>query len=1040
MKSFKFYNLLVGWITFAIAAVVYLLSIEPSGSYWDCSEFIATAFKIQVGHPPGAPLFMIIARFFTLFAGGNLEHVAVTVNVMSALASAFTILFLFWTITHLARRIYARTEELNPSQIFGIIGAGVVGALAYTFSDTFWFSAVEGEVYAMSSLFTAVVFWAILKWENDFGKPFANRWLVLIAYLMGLSIGVHLLNLLAIPAIVFVYYFKTYKVTKIGVLKSFGISALILGGILYGIIPGFVKVGSWFELLFVNSMGLPFNSGFFSYLFLLVGGLIWGVYYTYKHGKVIGNTIILCVSVIMIGYSSYSMIVVRAFADTPINENDPENVFALINYLNREQYGDRPLVKGQYFSAPVTSQTPRYSYTKNAKTGKYDKFVISLDYTFNPQFETIFPRMYSAQKDHVDQYMSWGNIKGKQVMITNEKGEEEAAIVPTFGENLNFFFTYQVGYMYMRYFMWNFVGRQNDIQGQGGGGVYGNWISGIPFIDKAITGSDQTVDYMKGNKGTNKYYFLPLILGLIGIFYQVKRDPKNAFVVGLLFFLTGLAIVLYLNQTPLQPRERDYAYAGSFYAFTIWIGLAVLSIQEFLDKRVKGLAAPALATGLCLFAAPMLMGSQTWDDHDRSNRYMAEDFAYNYLQSTLPNSIIITNGDNDTFPLWFQQEVKDVRTDVRIMNTSLLGTDWYIDQMKKKAYKSMPLPITIPHDKYVQGVNDQIIVDNRVKGYHDAKEVMDFILDSDPSTKIPYDNELLSYSPTSYIKIPVNKKNAIASGIVAAKDASKMVDTLYINIEKRYLSKSDFVVLDILAHYQWDRPIYVVSPGGEGDLGFSDYLQFDGFAYRLVPIKTPYNKSSLDAGRVDTDVLYNNLMKKYRWGTINNPNIYIDQNMTRTVVQVLRIRDMFSKLAAELIKEGKMAKALEVQDRGMALVPFSMYAPEFMPYSIAPIVENYYKLGRADKANRIAEEMLVRNVKTLSFFLKLDPKFSNNLNMEKVTGFQGMLFVSEVVKKYNQPALYKKYEAALQSFYPYVAPYFQQQAAQPTDSVVQEQE
>lgn len=1037
MKNFKFYNLLVGWITFAISAIVYLLTIEPSGSYWDCGEFIATAFKLEVGHPPGAPLFMIMARFFTLFAGGNLELVATMVNVMSALASAFTILFLFWTITHLARRIYANTDELNANQIFGIIGAGFVGALAYTFSDTFWFSAVEGEVYAMSSLFTAVVFWAILKWENDFGKPYANRWIILISYLMGLSIGVHLLNLLAIPAIVFVFYFKKYKVTKVGVLKALGVSALILGGILYVIIPGFAKVGSWFELLFVNSFGLPFNSGFFFYLALLVGGLIWGVHYTYKHGKVIGNTILLCVSVIMIGYSSYTMIVVRAFADTPINENDPENVFALINYLNREQYGDRPLVKGQYFSAPITSTTPRYSYTKNEKEGRYDKFIISYNYDFDSQFETVFPRMYSMQKDHIDQYMTWGNVKGKQVMTTNANGEEEATIVPTFGENVGFFLSYQVGYMYMRYFMWNFVGRQNDIQGQGGS-LYGNWQSGIPFIDRMITGSNDTVDYLKDNKGSNKYFFLPLILGLIGIFYQVQRDPKNAFVVGLLFFLTGLAIVIYLNQTPLQPRERDYAYAGSFYAFTIWIGLAVLSVQEFLSKRVKGLAAPALATALCLFAAPVLMGAQTWDDHDRSNRYMAEDFAYNYLQTTLPNSIIITNGDNDTFPLWFQQEVKGVRTDVRIMNTSLLGTDWYIDQMKKKAYESNPLPISIPRKKYVQGVNDQIVVMNKVEGYHDAKEVMDFILDSDPSTKIPYGNDLISFTPTSFIKIPVNKQNAIASGIVAAKDADKMVDTLYINIKKRDLSKSDFVILDILAHYQWNRPIYIVSPGGDGDLGFSDYLQFDGFAYRLVPIKTPHDQNTLDAGRVDTDVLYNNLMKKYRWGTINNPNIYVDQNMSRTVVQVLRIRDMFSKLAAELIKEGKLDKALKVQDRGMELVPFSMYAPEFMPYSIPAIVDNYYKLGKTDKANRIAEEMLNRNVKNLSFFLKLDPKFGNNLGMEKQLGFQSILFVSEVVKKYNQPALYKKYEDALNSFYPYFAPSFQEQQPELTDSIVQE--
>ncbi len=1038
MKNFKFYNLLVGWSVFALSAIVYLLTIEPSGSYWDCGEFIATAFKLQVGHPPGAPLFMIIARFFTLLAGGNLELVAPMVNVMSALCSAFTILFLFWTITHLARRIFSQSEELSAGQLVGVIGSGMVGALAYAFSDTFWFSAVEGEVYAMSSLFTAVVFWAILKWENDFGKPYANRWIILISYLMGLSIGVHLLNLLAIPAIVFVYYFKQYKVSNMGILKALIIAGVILGGVLYVIIPGIGAIGSWFELLFVNSFGLPFNTGFFFYLFLLVGGLIWGIHYTFTKGKVIGNTILLCVSVIVLGYSSYTMIVVRAFADTPINENDPENVFSLINYLNREQYGDRPLVKGQYFSAPITNTTPRYSYNKNAKTGKYEKFVISYNYEFDPQFETVFPRMYSMQKEHVEQYMQWGNVKGKQVQTAGVNGEEQATIVPTFGENINFFLSYQVGYMYMRYFMWNFVGRQNDIQGQGGGGLYGNWISGIPFIDKLITGNAEPVEYLKDNKGTNKYFFLPFILGLLGLFYQVRRDPKNAFVVGLLFFFTGLAIVLYLNQAPLQPRERDYAYAGSFYAFAIWIGLGVLSIQNFLSKRMKGLAAPAIATALGLCAAPVLMGAQTWDDHDRSNRYMAEDFAYNYLNTALPNSIIITNGDNDTFPLWFQQEVKGVRTDIRIMNTSLLGTDWYIDQMKKQAYNSKPLPITIPHEKYVQGINDQILVDNRVKGYHEAKEVMEFILDSDPSTKIPYGNDLMSFSPTAYIKVAVNKKNAIASGIVAAKDASKMVDTLYIDIKKRDLSKSDFVVLDILAHYQWDRPLYIVSPGGDGDLGFSDYLQFDGFAYRLVPIKTVRNPNSLDAGRVDTDVLYNNLMKKYRWSTINDPKIYIDQNMSRTVVQVLRIRDMFSKLAAELIAEGKMDKALKVQDRGMELVPFKLYAPENMPYSIPPIIDNYYRLGKVAKANQIAEQMLGRTISSLSYYFKLDPKFSNNLGMEKQISFQGLYLTADVIKKYNQPALYKKYEEALNMFYPYFASSFQEQKESPDSSMLQE--
>lgn len=1019
MKSYKFYNTVVGWLVFVISAITYLSTIEPSASYWDCGEFIATAFKLQVGHPPGAPLFMIIARFFTLFAGGNLALVSPMVNVMSALASAFTILFLFWTITHLAKRMFGDVEQLSVGQIISILGAGAVGALAYNFSDTFWFSAVEGEVYGMSSLFTALVFWAILKWEDNFGKPYANRWLVLIAYLMGLSIGVHLLNLLAIPAIVFIYYFKVYKSTYWGIFKAFIISCVILGGVLYGIIPGIAGVGAQFELLFVNTFHLPFNSGVITYLLLLIGGLIWGIHYTHKHRKALANTILLCASVIILGYSSYSMIVIRAFANTPINENDPENVFSLINYLNREQYGDRPLFKGQYFSAPINQITPRYSYYKNAKDNKYEKFIISYNYDFDSNFETVFPRMYSQQKDHVQQYMQWGDIKGKQIISTNAQGEPENTIIPTFGENLKFFFNYQVGNMYMRYLLWNFVGRQNDIQNKNS--LTGNWQSGIPFIDKAISGTDQMPTDLKDNKGSNKYYFLPLILALIGIFFQIQRDPKNAFVVGLLFFMTGMAIVLYLNQTPLQPRERDYAYAGSFYAFTIWIGLAVLAIQEFLSKKVKGLAGPVLATTGCLLAAPVLMAAQNWDDHDRSHRHMAEDFAYNYLNTLLPNSILITNGDNDTFPLWNQQEVKGIRTDVRIMNTSLLGTDWYIDQMKSKMYQSAPLPITIPHDKYLQGINDQIVVNDRVKGFHEGKEIIDFILDSDPSTKIQYNGEQISFTPTRNIKIPVNKANAIKYGIVPAKDADKIVDTLYFTLRKRDLTKSDFVILDILSHYQWDRPLYMVSPGGDGDLGFTDYLQFDGFAYRLVPIKTPRDPNGLDAGRVDTDVLYNNLMTKYRWGSINDPRIYVDHNMLRTVVQVLRIRDMFSKLASELIAEGKLDKALKVQDRGMELVPISIYPPEFMPYSMFAIIENYYKLGKTDKANKLAEEVLNRNVNNMGIYFKMPPQYSSGLNFEKQLGMQSIYMLSEIVKKYNQPQLLKKYEDALTQFYPMFA-------------------
>ena len=697
MKNFKSTDTIAGWVVFAISSLCYILTIEPTASFWDCGEFIVTAFRQEVGHPPGAPLFMILGRFFSLFAFGDGAKVPVMINCMSALASGFTVLFLYWSITHIARRIICGySSQVSMTKGIVIIGSGVVGALSFAFTDTFWFSAVEGEVYAMSSLFTAVVFWCILKWEECADEPFANRWLVLIAYLMGLSIGVHLLNLLAVPAIVFVYYFKKYKTDVKGVVKAFVISTLILGGILYIIIPGVVWLASMFELLFTNGLGAPYNTGTIIYAILGLGALVFGLYYTYKKAKPVLNTIILCVTVIIIGYSSFAMICIRSAADPPMDENNPNNVFSLQSYLNREQYGDRPLFSGEYFNSPLVSYE-NGSPTYIQRNGRYEIVDYKSIRRYDPASTTIFPRMYSPDPQHIQGYKYWAGI-------------EDVNVKPTFAQNLKFMFNYQIGYMYLRYFLWNFVGRQNDIQGNERSVINGNWISGISIIDNARLGDqDLLPDYLKENKGNNKYYFIPLILAILGMIFMLRenQEGKNYFWVVMLFFIfTGVAIIIYLNQTPGQPRERDYSFAGSFYAFAIYIGLGVAFLYKALQKYLKdNTVAVAGVCAVCL-VSPALLAFQNWDDHDRSYRYTARDFAKNYLDSCAPNAILFTNGDNDTFPLWYVQEVEGYRTDVRVVNLAYINTDWYADQMKRRAYESAPLPISLTHDQYVAGTRD----------------------------------------------------------------------------------------------------------------------------------------------------------------------------------------------------------------------------------------------------------------------------------------------------------------------------------------------
>ena len=720
MKTFRLYNLISGWTVFGIAAIVYLMTIEPTTSFWDCGEFIATAFKQEVGHPPGAPFFMILGRFFTLFAGGNTELVALTMNVLSGLASAFTILFLFWTITHLVRKFYGYHTGYTLPQLITILGSGLVGALAYTFSDTFWFSATEAEVYATSSLITAFVFWAMLKWENIADEPHANRWIILIAYLMGISIGVHLLNLLTIPALVFIYYFKKFPYTRNGFLLSILASIVILGAIMYVVIPLIPYFASRFELMFVNGFSLPFYSGVVFFMVLLFALTIFGIYYTYRKKKVVWNTILTSFFVIIIGYSSYSIIMIRSIANTPLDESNPETIFTLKSYLNREQYGDRPLMHGAYFNAKPTSvEEGKTTYYR----GEDEYFEVNKDrqYTFNPEFEGFFPRIWSSQGKHAGEYIYWANLKESDLynMRTDQQGNpvhgrmgqvqydrNNPKAPPTFGQNMRFFFRYQIGHMYLRYFMWNFTGRQNDLQGHGEP-TKGNWISGIKFLDEARLGPQENLpDFIKNNEAHNKYYFLPLILGLVGLIFHFRKHWKDAWIVTLLFVLTGIAIVVYLNQYPLQPRERDYAYAGSFYAFAIWIGLGVTALIEGIRKRVKSVAVPVGVTVVTLLLVPVLMASENWDDHDRSDRYTAKTLAMNYLTALDDNAIIFTNGDNDTFPLWYIQEVEDFRTDVRVVNLSYLTADWYIEQMNRKYYESDPLPLSLTREQNVQGTRD----------------------------------------------------------------------------------------------------------------------------------------------------------------------------------------------------------------------------------------------------------------------------------------------------------------------------------------------
>ena len=973
MKKYTLFNNVFGWLSFAIASLVYLLTIEPTTSFWDCGEFITTAYKLQIGHPPGAPIFMIMGNFFTHFG-----DTAKMVNIMSALASGFTILFLFWTITHLAKKIVKFENEPSTGQIIAIIASGFVGALAYAFSDTFWFSAVESEVYATSSLLTAIVFWAILKWENVAEQPYANRWLIFIAYIIGLSIGVHLLNLLAIPAIIFVYYFKKYEVTRNGLIYTFILSVIILGGIIYGIVPGAIVIGSWFELLFVNSFGMPYNSGLLFYVAALIAAAVYGIYYTVKKNKVFWNTVILVVTVILLGYSSFTLIIIRSSAYPPMDQNSPNNIFSLLSYLNREQYGDRPLFYGQYYSAPYDSNKG-YSETKPVYSqidGKYVETNRKLKANYDERFTTFFPRMYSNNEErHIYGYQEWGKIKGIRIQVQNTNGQTETIIKPTFAENLRFFFRYQVGHMYFRYFMWNFAGRQNDIQGHGGI-LYGNWLSGINFIDELRLGDQSNLPArFANNKARNTYYFLPLILGLLGIFYQYKKGTegkRGLWLVFLLFFMTGIAIVIYLNQYPNQPRERDYAYAGSFYAFAIWIGLGVMAISEFLKKYFSETVSAVIAGITTLVLVPVIMGAQNWDDHDRSNRYTARDLGANYLKSTQPNAIIFTNGDNDTFPLWYNQDVEGLRTDVRVCNLSYLQTDWYIEQMKRKAYDSDPMPFSMDINKYRQGTRDVVYLfdDSRItREIIDLNEAVSFIADDNPATKLRQ-AENAAYIPKKILSFAIDKEAIIRNKVVRPQDYDKIVDTITIDLSDRsYISKDELMILDLLVTNNWERPIYwATTVGSSKYLNLQDYFQLEGFAYRLVPLKRQSDSQALAYGSVASDIMYDNVMNHFKYGNMNDPNVYIDENNARMITN---IRNNFNRLARTLIEEGKNDSAIVVLDRCNELVPNDIIQYEYFALEIA---ESYFAAGAFEKGKTMVQKAFDAYDNELNYLFSLNRK------------------------------------------------------------------
>ena len=1067
MKQYKLVNNLLGWLTFAIAAFTYCMTVEPTASFWDCPEFITTAYKLEVGHPPGAPFFMLTANFFTQFTNDPAQ-VAFCVNIMSALLSALCILFLFWTITHLTRMILTDGKnEVNLAQTIVIMGSGLAGALAYTWSDTFWYSAVEGEVYAYSSMFTALVFWLILKWEEHADEPHSDRWIILIFYLTGLSIGVHLLNLLCLPAIALVYYYKRNPQANLkGSLVALAISMLLVAAVLYGVVPGVVKVGGWFEWFMVNTLGLPFNTGMILYILLLIGVVLSAIWSTTRHNRslttllyglsvallgipfmghgftsfIIGlvvlvalaivlrlkdkegnyllrkrflNTSLLCMLVLMIGYSSYAVIVIRSTQNTPMDQNSPEDIFTLGSYMGREQYGKYPLLKGEAFCSQEQAymagaikyehsmRTQRKEKASPDEADQYEEIEETSGVKYPGGLTMLFPRMWSA--DHTAQYQQWmGDITMNNVTFSTPEGYEVLGQMPSQLDNLKFFLSYQVNFMYWRYFMWNFAGRQNDLQGLGEL-EHGNWITGFPFIDNALYGDQSLLpDTLKNNKGHNVFFCLPLLLGLIGLFWQAYRSERGVrqfWVVFFLFFMTGLAIVLYLNQTPSQPRERDYAYAGSFYAFAIWIGLGVAALADGLQRVIKS---PKLAAGVASvfgILVPLQMVSQTWDDHDRSGRYACRDFGLNYL-NTLPeegNPIIFTNGDNDTFPLWYNQEVEGNRTDARVCNLSYLQTDWYTDQMRRPAYDSPALPITWSRYFYV---------DNGKHTYYpirpEGKAMLDEIKKNNPGVD-PYEVSYIidhyvkkdqgGYFPTDSMVVSIDKEAVRRSGMFLPMGPDSIPDKMIISLKRMAdkrggLYRQDVMIYEMLAHANWKRPMYMsVTLGADNYAGLENYLVLEGLAYRI----TPFNYGGM--GVIDADLMYKNMMNRFAFGKVNQKDIYLDE----TVVRMCRThRRMMSMLADNLVRKGDKKRALNILNKAKEMLPEST-----VPYTDddAQLATLWLEAGNKAEAAAVAKKVANYDMQYLNYISSLGPE---RVNTYSRTCYFLVTSLVEVVRTLNE--------------------------------------
>ncbi|MCC8425774.1 DUF2723 domain-containing protein [Mucilaginibacter sp. UR6-11] len=1030
MKYNKINNLF-GWIAFLIASITYILTLEPSASFWDCGEFIACIYRLQVAHQPGAPLFTMIGKIFSLLSMGHLDKVAYWTNMASALASGATILFLFWTITALAKKILIKKEDdLHLTNIILIMGAGMVGALAYAFSDTFWFSAVESEVYAQSSLCTAIVFWAILKWDAHADEPRSDKWIIFIAYVMGLSIGIHLLNLLVIPAIALVVYFRKSKSASTwGTIKVFLLGVVIVAAVLWGIIQYTVKGAAFSDLFFVNTLGFGFGSGAIVFFLLLFATLIAGILYTIRPSNttiitaavcfvltltisagILGffmsviiaaileygfkirekrfalNSFLICTAFILFGYSSFVMIVIRAKAGTNLNNSNPQDAFALNGYLNRDQYGDTPLLYGQFFDSKAIDQTEGANIYRRGET-KYE--IVGKKQNIVYDHNTIFPRMFSEKAGHAQFYRDWVQLPEGQS--------------PTFADNLSFFFSWQVNQMYTRYFLWNFVGRTNEMDGQDNG-IDGNWISGWNF-SKVLPYS------VTKSKTYNRLFFLPLILGLLGVYFHFKRNQKDAGVVVVLFFFTGIAILLYLNQDPLQPRERDYAYAGSFYAFAIWIGLAVLCIADLLSKKERKINAALLATVVCLAVGPVLMANQEWDDHDRSTKLTPHDMAYDYLNSCAPNAILFTFGDNDTYPLWYIQEVENVRPDVRIVNLSLLGTDWYIRQMTGKMNESAPLPITMAFNKYKTGTRDLIYYnDAKIPGSLELKDVFDFITSDNKDAMVQFENgESMNYLPTKNFKLTVNADDVIKTGTVPADKKDQIAPVMDFTYPGgAYVTKDNLAMMDILSHNNWKRPVYfTVTCPPENMMGLGKYMYNEGFAYRLLPLKPDTAATPLDA--TNSLVMYNNLVNKFKWGNFKTAGYLDHESLTQFLPLITRV---YLNLADKLVKEGHpdlAKKALHKFDDVMpAIIPVQEIAVR--KYYMAELA---YRLGETALADKNVSQIEDYVANSLNYNYSLFKDGKQTAGNEVQFGISLLNGLTGLTKTYNHTGLSDKYKAQL---------------------------